>query len=784
MSTQVNTSFPDHNIDPRSKNSDWILRYIKAAWEEFSSGGHKIFWNNRERYAEIKSYAQGAQATNKYKPLMGVDEENDETWLNIDWTIIPIIPKFRRIALNKLNKVQFNITATPIDSSAIADKEEHISEIKARIKLKEALDEVNPELSKHPLLQAKPGEPEDMDGVELYSKYTYKHRLSKEMEKAIKLVFFQNKFEENRELLKEDFFDYGVGWFKEYIDSNGAVRKRKCMIPNMIVSPCQQRDFSDKRYAGEIIEITFAQLKQWAGTKFTTEQYEEIGKQILGKNGNPSYLPSYSNASSSFDPLKIRVVDMEFFSVNEDVYEKRVNRRGNKVFGLTDYGNKNRVKDKYVRSAYQVVYKGCWIMDTKFIFNEGLCTDMKRIKDNLVDTDLSYHGFAPDFYNMKAVGLMEQLIPIADQIQLAWYHLQNVIASAKPRGVAIEIGALEDVPLGKGGKKMSPLDIVDLYFKKGVLVYRKLDGQGRASNYKPIEELQNGLGDEANRFFQQIQGYIQMARDIIGMNEFTDGSTPDPKTLTTVANAAIESSNNSLFQIIDGERNLLTRVACAVTLRLQDAIQKGPIEGYVRALGNDTVELIRVSSEISAYEYGIQLEIKPTDEQRQRLMAYVQASLGDGANGNIDMEDAVFIENVDNIKEAQEVLAYRIKKKTKERERQAKELEMVRAQANAQAAQVAEQAKQQTLQMEIQLKGQLIQLEKDLELRNAREKGQLDLLGKQIESGAKVDVARLYNGQDPDSSIQPSAIQPVTPESMQNMQQQMQQAEQPAQQAA
>jgi len=314
--------------------------------------------------------------------------------------------------------------------------------------------------------------------------YTFKHQMAIEAEQGIKLILEQNKIEQMREKIKEDLFDYGVAGYKEYIDSNGAVKVRTVNPRNILINQCKKKDFSDAAYTGEIIEMTISDLKQAAGNQFSETEYESIAKQYIGWLGNPKEWPSsLSVYNKGYDKFRIRLLDLEFFSVNEMVYEQRIDRRGNKVFARAKYDDKNKRKDKYDRVAFKVVYKGKWIIGTNYIFDYGLCTDMKRAKSSLMDTELSYHLIAPEFYDMKAYGMMEQIIPIADAIQIAWYRLQNAINQSKPKGIMIEMGALEDIPLGKGGKMLSPMKVIDLFNKTGTLVYRKSDAQGRMTNY-------------------------------------------------------------------------------------------------------------------------------------------------------------------------------------------------------------------------------------------------------------------------------------------------------------
>jgi hypothetical protein len=379
---------------------------------------------------------------------------------------------------------------------------------------------------------------------------------------------------------------------------------------------------------------------------------------------------------------------------------------------------------------------------------------------------------------MKAYGMMEQLIPIADAIQIAWYRLQNAINQARPKGIMIEMGALEDIPLGKGGKKLTPMEVLDLYNKTGALIYRKADAQGRMTNYKPIEELENGLGSDILSYWQIIQNNIQLIRDITGMNEFTDGSTPDPRSLTTIAKLANEGTNNSLGTVIVGEKRLLEEVASDVILRLQDVVQRGEVRGYIRSLGSNTMNFIKVHPNIALHEYGIFLEDKPTDEQRamllQELSQYKQTGL-------IMPEDAFMIENTDNLKVAQQILAYKIKKRKEEN--QAYELSKMQENGRIQqeSAVVAEQAKQQTFMLESKVKKEVETLKGSVqkELLNIKygwemKLKQLEMTGKivtkEVENKGKKDVKKIDKGLPSDEDTQQSQLPPIEEEDGMNEQ--------------
>lgn len=768
-------NFPSHLVSPEEKGRNWIMQYCKAAWSFYDSDlPRNIFWNARFQYQTYRDYAMGNQSINKYKPYLGVDESATDTNLAIDWSVIPIVPKFRRIALGKLKKIDYNIVATPIDSLAADEVDTYFAEAKAKILLREAAEKMDPSLLELPALQLSEGEAKDLEELEIQMNFTFKHQMAIEAEQAIKLVFEQNDMRQLADWVKEDLFDFGVAGYKEWIDSNGAIKIRRVHPRAVICGPCRRNDFKDSEYVGEVIEMTISDLKQAAQGQFSELEYEEIAKNHVGMYGNPGTMPeSTSLYNRGYDKFKIRVLDIEFFSVNQTVFESRVDRRGNKIFARAKYEDRNKRKDKFQRISYKVVYKAKWIIGTNYIFDYGLATDMKRAKSSLMDTELSYHLFSPEFWDMKAYGMMEQLIPIADAIQIAWYKLQNAINQSRPKGIMIEIGALEDVPFGAGGKKLTPLDIVDLYNKSGTLIYRKQDTQGRMTNYKPIEELENGLGRDVIQYWDVIQRNIQLLRDITGLNEFTDGSTPDPRSLTTVAKLAAEGTNNALSGIVTGDRRLRESVAKAVMLRLQDVVGRGEVKGYVRSLGGNTMKFIKVHPNIAMHEYGIMIEDKPTDEQRAMLMQQIQAAIGTGL---VTVEDAVMIQNTDNLKVAEQVLAYRVKKREKEMEEKALRQQEMNGKIQQESSIVAEQAKQQTLQMEIALKTQLeqikiqgqkeimmLKMEYEAMIRGVETQGKVET--KKVENEGKRSVARINKGQ-PDQIETPTPQLPIIEDEM------------------
>lgn len=732
--------FPSHTIDSNLKDKNWVSQYLKAAWADFSTYYPNQMYNGRDKYHEIKLYMYGKQSVSRYKKLLQPREvaNEDQSWININWDILPIIPKFRRIALATLFKTDFSISVDAVDPVAQDDKQKFYSDNAAKIILKKEFEKqgVDPSIVPDPDVDAS-----SMQELDMYMNYSYKHRMAIEMEQGLELVMNLNKFENERIKVVEDLHDWGIGGYKEYFDAQGNIKIKRINPMNLVMSYTTDPNFKDIQYVGEVTEMTIADLKQMAGDKISDEDYQMIAEKYSNKYNVASTLRDLnSNYNGIYDGFRIKVLDLEFFSYNSMVLEERINSKGNTVVGRAAKAKANRSDKKYSKTDYKVVYKGKWVVGSDIFFDCGLATNMKRAKSSLTDTSLSYHLAAPNMYQMSTYSLGDQMKSLADQIQLAWYKLQNVMLRARPRGIMIELGALEGVPLGKAGRALKPMEILDLYNQTGNLVYRRLNDEGQASNYKPIEELDNGIGNEAVQYFNIIKQNIDLLRDILGFNEITDGSTPDPRTLNGVAKYASESTNNSLDFIKRAERDLLERLCYDLTLRIQDSAINGTISGYIRALGSESVQFFKLDPNVSAYECGLKIRQKPTEFEKEKLSRRIEQAI---QSNQITLADAMMIENLENLKYAEVLLGYRIKKNQEETQQRAMEAQQMNGQIQQQSAMAAEQAKQQTLQMEAQIKMQVIQMEKQLDSQLLAMKLQNEAMIEQGKIEGKINTAKI-----------------------------------------
>ena len=751
--SSVGVNFPDENIDPKRKTEKpFLLQYCRAAYSAYGDTPFgSIGWRSRDKYEWVKTYARGSQTIDRYKKVLTPDQDPTNNTLVVDWSVLPIIPKFRRIALGLLEKQNWDIQIDPIDPFAKYEVEDQITEMKMKAVMREVAQQVEGPQGQIPgILKPKEGEPDDLDGIKIYE-IGLRHKTAMEAEEAVMLTFSQNDYESQRRQTLQDLFDYGVSAYKDYRDGD-LVGFRRVDPRRLILSYCTYPDFRDLRYAGEILEVPVAQVIQMSNGELTKDDIDMIYKYASTNQWRPStpvgnaYYGSYSDF---WNRGKVQVLDIEIISADELVREERVDRRGNTIFGRASYDDYNNKKDKYKRKQVQGVYRAKWIVGTDIIFDYGKQYDIKRDPINMARAKSSYHISACDFFDMKTFSRMEAIIPYADAIQLAYYRLQHELNTSVPKGFNINLAALEEVSLSGGGQTMKPSDIIDLYLQRGVLVSRSTTFDGRP-NPPAIQELQGGTGGAIAEYWNLINQNLDMIRQTLGLNELTDGSTPNPKLLTTVAQLAASGTNNALSDIIYSDKQISQSLAEAIVIRTQDIVRTSDGDAIADSLGKGTVQLLKISPDITRYTFGITVVDKPSAEEKAKLDELVKVAL---QQGQLDISDVIRLNNIPNIKQAELFLAYKVRKNTEKKQQQALQMQEQNGQIQQQSAQVAEQSKQQTLQMEYQMKSELEKVKAEMEARLISLRGQFDLERERIAASGRVESSYVQATERQDSNV-------------------------------
>lgn len=695
--------FPKQDIDPRKKDAKWALDYCKAAWQSYSSGGWNSLYSNRNKYRELTDYALSKQSVSKYKKILKASDSPDPSYANMNWQPLAILTKFRELALSITKRNDYDILATPIDPKSTSEIKQYFAEQESKIRMRDELKKIAPEIVDVSPVRQKENEPSDLEELEIQKMYSYKHQLATEIEQWMQQIFLMNNVDQVRSEVKRCLFDYGIGGIKEYVDSDGLIKIRAINPANLICSRVIRKDFKDAEFIGEITEVNMQDLAEMSNGEFTEEQLEDIARKSVNSESAFTGLNLWSK--SNLRDTKVRVLDLEWISYNPISFVEVQDKYGNVHLSRTAPEKGSKIK--FVKT----VYKAKWVMGTDYIFGFGLSTNMKRKRSSLQETSLSYHLFSPnfDYFDMSSTGKVEQCMNIVDQINMAYYRLQHVIAKARPKGIMIEVGALEDVPIGKGGVAFTPKDLIEVYETTGNIYYRLKDMEGNIANYRPITELEGGIGQQANEYFGIIQSNIQLLRDVIGLNEATD-SFAGQRSYSAAISAGIEATNNSLYGIIEADREIVQSLAEAMTLRIQSiARSKFVNKTYLYALGKASIDFFKSGNlELSSIEFGVSLDPMPTPDERQAFKIRLEKFID---SGQLDIDDAIMIEGLRSLKTANAILAYKIKKKREKAEQSAMMMQQQNAQIQQQSTMIAENEKRKTLQLEYELKAKLIEME-------------------------------------------------------------------------
>lgn len=771
----TNYTYPSASIDPKKKDKKWLCAYSRAAWGDktgFIPQSTATSNIGNTRMNEIRLYALGQPPIDKYKKWLNSKDQQDDTWAVMDWTPSMILCKFREILISKILQRKYDVQATAVDPISKTEEDTFFNEQKVKIMMREAARKAGSELADNPVVKAASGEPEDIDQLKIDMDYSYKTAMSMEAEEAIQLIFQQNDSEEKRKSIIEDLVDFGIAGYKEWIDENGMVKYRAVHAENLVISYCRERDFKDAVHVGEYIFVSLNDLAPY----FTRDEMQYLCKNVAGKWGNPaSFMPT---TDRFWDQFKVLVFDLQIITWNTYVYEDMVDNYGNVQFSKTGFEKnkftgtnsynqevedieyteptqdsvKGEADPKYLNITKKELYKIKWIVGTDYAYDYGISENQNRKQSSWWDTTTDYQLYAWNFNKMQFGGITERLIPIQDNYQLTWMRLQNLKANLIPYLIKIDLDALENVALGKSGEEMTPKEILDLMFQKGVVVYRSSEVfAGKQSNYNPADIVASGQLAAFTQLYEDLRFSIQQMRDVSGLNEVTDGSSPNEKMLTTGLEMANDGTNNAIYLIMDADRKLTDALAQNTILKVQIAVTLGKVSGYIKALGSGTVRFLQINPQISLCEFGIFVHVVPTEQERAQLLN--ELNLKD-SQGLIDPADKIIVMGCRNLKQAAKLLAYRVKKRREEQQEFALQQTQVKAQSDMQLAMQIEQMKQQTIQMQTQgtlmienLKGEWMYktelMKKTSDQTEASIQAEAKTIGNHIQAEAKKEAAHI-----------------------------------------
>ena len=718
--------FPDP-LQPRAvkETREYGLKYAKAIASQWGSVemDNSLMRKRSKVFERNRSYANGTQDTAIYRQLLtSIDPNNgDGSFLNLDFTPVPILPKFVRIVTNKIlsSEPYPNLEAIDPLSSSEKDKERRKQEalIEAKAQLQNIKEKTGVDVAKVDQL------PDSLEEAEIFMGNNIKSSSEIAAQIATNMTLKWNDFTDaTYRRCVNDLVSLGIAAVKRSNDPNYGIKARYVDPSRLIHSYTEDPNFGDLVYAGEVRRIPIEELRRLAGDQMTEEQLSKVAEKAAKKYKydttdmhSTTYDKHLNKTRYGYDQYMVDILDFEFKSVDKMNYESKQSKYGNVGFYAKPENYKAPENSVFERKAscleVETVYGGIYVMGCDQIFSYGIKTNIPKNIHDLSRANLSYSIVATNLENMIPKSMVDSCIGFADQLQLTHLKIQQAVAKAKPDGIIIDIEGLENVQLGKGGE-LQPLELHDIYEQTGVFYYRSKNPEGGFQN-PPIREIGNSVRN-INEFIALYNHYLRMIRDTTGINEAMDGTTPKGEQLVGVRQQAIAAGNNAIYDITNSSMVLFKKVCADIVKCLQILPKKSIIyKAYTNAIGDENMKVLSAFQDLSMYNFGVHVVKEMEDVEKQYLEQNIQVSL---AQKELDIEDAIAIRQLKDINQAERLLVVRRKKRIARNQQMAQQNVQAQAQVQQQSAQQAAQLKQQETQMKAQVDSQMAQMKHQFEM--------------------------------------------------------------------
>lgn len=693
--TNSNSIFPDQVVSDEVKQSyDYGLQVGKAIEGDWFSGVRTGLGNRYSsqfnNFRNLRLYARAEQPVQKYKDELSIN--GDLSYLNLDWKPIPVIPKFVDIVVNGMSEKIYEIKAYAQDPDSLKQRTAYAENILIDIETKQFRDTVQQALGID-ITQGGQGPemPQTREELQVHMQLDYKQSVEIAEEELINNTLAYNKYELIRRRLNYDLTVLGIGAIKTSFNKAEGIVVDYVDPANMVYSYTEDPNFEDIWYVGEVKRVGLADLKKQF-PKLTTEQLERIQKYP----NNSSYVMDY-NARN--DGNSIYVLYYEYKTYSDQVFKiKQTNTGLEKALEKPDTFNppENDNFDRVSRSI-EVLYSGAKILGHDDLLEWEMSKNMTRPLSNLVKVNMNYNICAPRMYKGRIESLVSRITGFADMIQLTHLKLQQVLSRLVPDGVYLDADGLAEIDLGSG-TSYNPQEALNMYFQTGSIIGRSMTQDGGMNPGKvPIQELSTSSGQgKIQSLIQTYQYYLQLIRDVTGLNEARDGSTPAKDALVGLQKLAIANSNTATRHLVQASMYLTLKACENIALRVNDCLEFDLTREALRSsISSYNVGTLEDIYDLHLYDFGVFLELKPDEEEKAKLEENIQVAL---QSGQINLEDAIDIRNINNLKLANQVLKIRrIRKQQADQQANLANIE-AQAQANAQATEAAAVAEVQKRQ--------------------------------------------------------------------------------------
>jgi hypothetical protein len=712
----IKSYFPSQTVSDAEKLSyEYGLKVGKAIEQEWFTNDRSSsrYKSNTNNFHNLRLYARGEQSIQKYKDELSIN--GDLSYLNLDWKPVPIISKFVDIVVNGIAERTYDLKAFSQDSYGVSKRTAYMKAVMSDMDLKDFNDTVKEKFNIDIRESDEPMLPDSVEELQLHMQLTYKQSVEIAEEQALNVLMEGNNYELIKKRFYHDLTVLGIGAVKNSFNTSEGVTIDYVDPANLVYSYTDSPYFEDIYYVGEVKTIPVNELAK----QFPHLTESDLAEIMKNKPNNRSNYNSV-HSDNKEDNNTIQVLYFNYKTYMNEVYKvKETSSGADKVISRDDqYNPPADMEGGYGRMlrSIECLYEGAMIIGTDRLLKWQMAKNMMRPKSDYTKVKMNYSIVAPRMYNGKIDSIVNRITGFADMIQLTHLKLQQVMSRMVPDGVYLDADGLAEIDLGNG-TNYNPQEALNMYFQTGSVIGRSFTSEGDMNPGKvPIQEITSGSGgNKMQALIGTYNYYLQMIRDVTGLNEARDGSAPDKNALVGVQKLAAANSNVATRHILQAGLFLTAQTAECLSLRISDIIEYSPTkDAFIQAVGVHNMATLQEISELHLYDFGIFLDLVPDDEQKQILENNIQMAL---QQKTIDIEDAIDLRAINNIKSANELLKIRRKKKEeKDRQLQKENIE-AQTKSNSEAAQAAAQADVQKDQAMSQTKMQLEQMKSELEIK-------------------------------------------------------------------
>jgi len=722
----IKSYFPSQTVSDAEKLSyEYGLKVGKAIEHEWFNNdrGSNRYKTNHNDFHNLRLYARGEQSVQKYKDELSIN--GDLSYLNLDWKPIPIISKFVDIVVNGIAERTYDIKAFSQSPNGVEKRTKYMEAILSDMEMREFNQEVqsrfNVDMKESNL--ANEDLPESSEELGIHMQLSYKQAVELAEEQALNVLFEGNKYELTKKRFYQDLTICGIGAVKTSFNTSEGVVIDYVDPANLVYSYSESPYFEDIYYVGEVKTIPANELaKQFP--HLSEEDLEDIMKNKSTNRSNYNSTHSYDKEDNN----TIQVLYFNYKTYMNEVYKvKETGSGADKIIPKDDSFNPPKDMEggySKMQRSIETLYDGAMILGTDKLLKWEMSKNMMRPKSDFTKVKMNYAIVAPRMYNGKIDSLVKRITGFADMIQLTHLKLQQVLSRMVPDGVYLDADGLAEVDLGNG-TNYNPQEALNMFFQTGSVIGRSFTSEGDMNPGKvPIQEITSGSGgNKMQALIGNYNYYLQMIRDVTGLNEARDGSMPDKNALVGVQKLAAANSNTATRHILQAGLFLTAETAECLSLRISDILEYSPTkEAFIQAIGAHNVATLEEMSELHLYDFGIFIDLQPDEEEKGMLENNIQMAL---QQKSIELEDAIDLREIRNIKLANQLLKIRRKKKEqKDRQLQMENIQ-AQTQSNTQAAQAAAQADIQKNQALNAGKAELSQMQSQIDLQKMQQEVQM-----------------------------------------------------------